>query len=87
MLDFNFNLTPERMRTLLDDLLALIQLAEALPAPQITAEESSAERMARRMRERNPYLLPAITAGALLIMFCLAAVIATVGVLAVSGGK
>ena len=85
LLDFNFNLTPERMRTLLDDLLALIQIAEALPAPGVTAEESSAERMARRMRERNPYLLPAITAGALLIIFCLAAVIATVGVLLVSG--
>lgn len=87
LLDFNFDLTPERMRTLLDELLALIQLAEALPPPELTDEESAAERMARSVRQRNPYLVPAITAGVLAVMFCLAIAIAAVTVYLASGSQ
>jgi hypothetical protein len=84
LLDFNFDLTPEGLQSWLEDLLALCQAAEALPAPQVTDEESSAERLARRVRERNPYLLPAITAGTMGIFLCLAVVIAVVAVLLAS---
>jgi hypothetical protein len=86
LLDFNFDVTAEGLRGWLEDLLALIQAAEALPAPGVTAEESSAERLARRMRERNPYLLPAITAGVMGVFLCLAVVIAVVAVMLASRG-
>jgi hypothetical protein len=86
LLDFSFDVTPEGFRSWVEDLLALVQAAEALPAPAITDEETSAERLARGLRERNPYLLPAITAGAVGVFFCLAVVIAVVAVLLASGG-
>jgi hypothetical protein len=86
LLDFNFDVTAEGLKGWLEDLLALIEAAEALPQPQVTDEESSAERLARRMRERNPYLLPAITAGVMAVFLCLAVVIAVVAVMLASRG-
>jgi hypothetical protein len=69
-----------------EDLLALAQAGEALPTPHQTDGESSAERMARGMRERSPYLLPAITAGILAFFLCLAVAIAGTAILLASGG-
>jgi len=79
LLDFNFDITPEQARQWLDDLLALIRIAEGLPVPQVTDEESSAERLASSMRSRSPYLLPAITIGAILAVILCSV---TVGVVA-----
>ncbi len=86
LFDFNFDVTPEGFRSWVEDLLALVQVAEALPPPEVTDEESSAERVARGLRERNPYLVPAITAGAMGLFMCLAVVIAVVAVLLASSG-
>jgi len=44
---FKYEIAPEEARRWLDDLLALARIAEGLPAPRVTAEESSAERLAR----------------------------------------
>jgi hypothetical protein len=67
-LDFTFDIAPEQARLWLDDLLALARIAESLPAPQVAAEESSAERFAQSLRSRNPYLIPAIVLGGFLLM-------------------
>ncbi len=75
LLDFNFDITPEQARQWLDDLAALVRIAEGLPAPQVAAEESSAERLASSIRNRSPYLLPAITAVAILAMILCSVVI------------
>jgi hypothetical protein len=65
LLDFTLDVTPDQARQWLDDLLALLRLAESLPAPQVTDEESAAERMARSIRDSNPYLAPGIIVGAI----------------------
>jgi hypothetical protein len=44
---FKYEITPEEAQRWLDDLLALARIAEGLPAPTVTAEESSAERLVR----------------------------------------
>jgi hypothetical protein len=44
---FTYDVTPEEARRWLEDLLALVRVAEALPAPAVTAEESTAERLVR----------------------------------------
>mgnify|MGYP001048113519 CR=1 FL=1 len=44
---FGFEITPEAAQRWLDDLLALTRIAERLPAPTVTAEESVGERLAR----------------------------------------
>jgi hypothetical protein len=44
---FRFEITPEEAQRWLDDLLTLARIAEGLPAPTVTAEESSAERLVR----------------------------------------
>ena len=44
---FRYGIEPEEAQVWLDDLLALAHSAEGLPAPQVTAEESGAERMVR----------------------------------------
>jgi hypothetical protein len=44
---FRFEITPEEAQRWLDDLLALARVAERLPAPTVTDEESSAERLVR----------------------------------------
>ena len=47
---FKYGIEPEEAQAWLDDLLALARSAEGLPAPQVTAEESAAERMVRSGR-------------------------------------
>ena len=53
---FDFQIAPEQVAGWLDDLLALARIAEVLPAPQITAETSSVEKLAEKVRHSNPYL-------------------------------
>jgi len=47
---FKYGIEPEEAQAWLDDLLALARIAEGLPAPQVTAEESGAERLVRSGR-------------------------------------
>jgi hypothetical protein len=77
-LDFTFDIAPEQARLWLDDLLALARIAESLPAPQVTAEASSAERFAQSLRSRNPYLVPAIVFGVFLVTLLCALAIGAV---------
>jgi hypothetical protein len=44
---FKYEITSEETRRWFDDLLVLARAAESLPAPTVTAEESSAERLVR----------------------------------------
>lgn len=44
---FKFEITAEEARRWLDDLLALARVAEQLPGPTVTAEESAGERIVR----------------------------------------
>ena len=44
---FKHEITPEEAERWLDDLLALTRIAERLPAPMVTADESVGERLAR----------------------------------------
>jgi len=46
---FKYDL-PERPQEWVEDFVRLVTIAEGLPAPQVTAEESSAERFARSLR-------------------------------------
>ena len=72
---FRFGMTEEQTRQWIDDLLNLVRIAEGLPTPQVAAEESSAERLARSIRGRNPYLIPAITIAAILAILACSLVI------------
>jgi len=47
---FRYGIEPEDARRWLDDLLALARIAEGLPAPSVTAEESGAEQLVRSDR-------------------------------------
>ena len=47
---FRYSVTPEEARQWLDDLMALVRVAEELPAPQVTAEETSVEQLVRSGR-------------------------------------
>lgn len=85
LFDFNFDVTADSMREAVEGLLDLAQRAEAIAEPAVTEGESPAEGVARRLRERNPYLVPAITVGVLALVFCLAIAVAAVGVYFVSG--
>jgi hypothetical protein len=53
---FGFDLTPEQVGQHLGDLLRLARIAERLPSPHVTAELTSAEELANRVRKANPYL-------------------------------
>ncbi len=53
---FGFDLAPDQAQQLLDDLLRLVRIAERLPAPQVTAELTSSEQLAQKLRRQNPYL-------------------------------
>lgn len=76
---FRFDLPPERTQGWLDDILRLAEIAESLPAPQVTAEESAAEQMAKRVRNTSPYLIPLIVVGTLVgILLCSGVVTAAV---------
>jgi hypothetical protein len=76
---FGFDLPPERARSWLEDVLRLAEIAESLPAPQVTAEESATERMASSVRNSSPYLIPLIVVGALVgILGCSGVIVAAV---------
>jgi len=64
---FKYDITPEEGRQWLNDLLALARVAESLPAPQTTAEESSLEQMARTgsMAKTSTYVIIAVIIGTL----------------------
>ena len=44
---FRYDISPEEGRQWLEDVMTLARVAESLPAPQVTAEASSAEQMVR----------------------------------------
>lgn len=68
---FRWELPPAQVAQWVDEVLALARRAEAQPAPEVTAEETQAERAAHALRTSNPYLLPAITLGlGLLLVLC-----------------
>jgi hypothetical protein len=66
---FAFDVAPEQARQWLEDVLRLARIAEHLDAPLVTEEESAAERLARSLRSRNPYVMPIVTASAVLGVF------------------
>ena len=75
LLDFGFAITPEQAEGWLDALLALVRIAEGLPTPQVTDAESAAERMARSMRSRSPYVMLAIAVGIVgMVVLCSVAI-------------
>jgi hypothetical protein len=79
---FGFGLTLEQTRQWLGDALRLVRIAEHLELPQVTDQESPAERLARSLRDRNPYLVPIIAAGAILgIFLCSAATVILMGLM------
>jgi len=76
---FSFDFPPERTQAWLDDVLRLAEIAESLPAPQVTAEESAAERMGERMRNTSPYLIPLVAVGTFVgILLCSGIIVAVV---------
>ena len=75
---FDFQIAPEQVTQWLDDLLALARIAESLPAPQITAEPSSAERLAEKVRQSNPHLALRIGLGTVAVILALSVVIVAV---------
>jgi hypothetical protein len=76
---FGFDLPPERARAWLEDIVRLAEIAERLPAPGTTAEESAAEKMAERVRNTSPHLMPLIVVGTVVgILLCSGAIIAAV---------
>jgi len=61
---FKYEITPEEARRWLDDLLALARIAEGLPAPSVTDEESSAERLVHTGgASRTALLIVALVVG------------------------
>ena len=79
---FSYDAAPEQARQWLEDTLRLVRIAEHLDAPLVTDIESSAERLARSLRSRNPYVMPAVTAGAVLgILLCTAATAIALGLM------
>jgi hypothetical protein len=74
-LEFNANVEPAQVQQWFDDLLALASIAESLPAPQQTAEETSVERMARSMRKPSAtlWIAAAVIVG---VVLCPASIIA-----------
>jgi hypothetical protein len=71
-LDFTFDVDARRAEQWLLDLIALVALAERIPEPMVKDEPSSAEQMLQSMRDRSPYLVPAI-ALAVIAIFVLCA--------------
>ncbi len=57
---FKYGIEPEEAQAWFDDLLTLARIAEGLPAPQVTAEESGAERMVRSGRTFPVVLLTVV---------------------------
>ena len=71
---FRLDLSPQQVRAWLDDLLHLIQTAESVPAPQVTAELTPAEHSLNKLRQRNPLLALYVGLG-IAVFFLIAAVI------------
>jgi len=57
---FKYGIEPQEAQEWLDDLLALARIAETLPSPQVTAEESGAERLVRSGRTFPVVLLAVV---------------------------
>jgi hypothetical protein len=76
---FRLDLSPQQVQAWLDDLLHLVQTAERLPAPQVTAELTSAELSIQKLRQRNPYLALWVGLG-FVLFFLIAAVIISAAV-------
>jgi hypothetical protein len=70
--DFIINIKKEDLKGWLDDLLELVSLAESSPAPQVRVEPMRAEQIVEKMRNANPYVMPAIIlAMTILPVFCI----------------
>ncbi len=69
---FKYGFTPEEARQWLDALMALARIAESLPAPQVTAEETAAEQLVRSGRITSIALI--IVAAIFGPMLCILAV-------------
>jgi hypothetical protein len=78
---FGFDPEAEAVHQWLEDLLRLVHIAERLPEPQITAEETSAERFADRLRSSNPYLALWIALGAMVFIIACSVIVAIAVVL------
>ena len=72
---FGLDITAEEAKVWVEDLVSLVQAMEALPEPQMTAELSSVEQFAVKMRKRNPYLELWIGLGIFGFFVAMAAVI------------
>jgi hypothetical protein len=73
---FRYSVAPEEAQDWLDDMLALARIAEALPAPQVTTEETAAEQLVRTGRTTSIALI--IVAVFLGVPVCLAVILAAV---------
>lgn len=68
---FRFEIQPEEARRWVGDLVALAEIVERAPGPQIVIEETEGERLARSVRNQNPYLLPIIAVAVIIgILLC-----------------
>jgi len=74
----SFDLDSELVRAWVDSLLEFVALAEGIPAPKVTAELNSAERLSERVRHRNPYLALWAGLGTLVVFAILAVIVAAV---------
>lgn len=81
---FGLDISPQQARAWLDDLLQLVHTAERLPAPQVTAELTSAEQSVRKLRQRNPYLELWVGLG-FVLFFLIAAVLIAAAVFLFAG--
>jgi hypothetical protein len=73
---FKFEITAEEAQRWLDDLLVLARIAEGLPAPTVTAEESTAERLVRTgAASRIGLLIVALLVGVPTCILALAAAV------------
>ena len=75
---FDFQIAPEQVTQWLDDVFALARIAEGLPAPEVTAEMSSVEKLAEKVRQSNPYLALWIGLATVAVILALSVVIVTV---------
>jgi len=73
-----FELDAELVRAWLDDLLELAALAERLPAPEVTAELNSAEKLSGRLRRGNPYMALWVGLGSLVFFAALTVIVIAV---------
>lgn len=71
LLDFSFNLSSQQLRSWLENMVTLVEIAESLPAPRVTDEVSSAEQAARSMRQQDPRQVMLLVMGMVIAMiFC-----------------